>query len=33
MNWLDEAMLDLVLCRIKYQAYSEEYIWQKFIRE
>lgn len=32
-NLLDDAMLDLALCRIKYQAHSDAYIWKRFIRE
>jgi len=33
-NWLDEAMLDLSICRLRYRAWHDDYrVWQKFIRE
>jgi len=33
ISWLDEAMDDLRLARIKYAAYSDEYQWAKWVRE
>lgn len=30
---LDDMLLDLMICKLKYLGYSDEYVWQKFIRE
>ena len=32
LNWLDEAVWDLILFRNEYRAYSPEYQWQRWIR-
>ena len=32
-NWIDEALLDLTITKLKYRAYSTDYAWQKWIRE
>jgi len=30
---IESAYLDLAITRLKYQAYSSEYAWQKWLRE
>ena len=33
LDWLDTALLDLTITRLKYKAYSSEYAWAKWVRE
>jgi len=31
-NWLDDAILDLTITRLKYNVHTSEFQWKKWIR-